>query len=222
LKPVLLNSAPLSILIPVAAVYALVSPTTGDSISLHDKRGDAVRLFAIFYFATVIFFSIAAYKRRSYLLPVWPAASVILAWSILTIPPRRWRRAATWSFAALCAGLVVFNFIDIPRAEVADCRDDSFRPAAEEIARVVAPADPLYLYGFREEVAPLLFYLDRDAPIIDGRLGDAPPGFIILPASAWKAHQGEALDFEPVLTSDHGSRHLVLIKRGKSYAVAHN
>jgi 4-amino-4-deoxy-L-arabinose transferase-like glycosyltransferase len=276
LKPVLLNSAPLSILIPIAATYALLSPIVSsqpdtsalnptspheegpaasaiDPTSPHEEgrdshlnptsppgggrvaEGDAggvartrtnsepvarssVRLFAIFYFATVIFFSIAAYKRRSYLLPVWPSAAIILAWWIVTIPPQAYRRAATWTFAALCAGLIVFNFIYIPHAEVRSCADDSFRSAAEEIARVVAPADPLYLYGFHEEVAPLLFYLDRDAPILDGRLGDAPPGFVILPASVWKNHQAEALDFEPVLTSDHGNRHLVLIKRGKSYA----
>ena len=224
LKPVLLNSAPLSLLVPVAAVYALLSPivtsSSDDYTSAARKGRSAVRLFAIFYFATVIFFSIAAYKRRSYLLPVWPAAAVILAWWIVTIPPSAYRRAAKWSFAALCAGLVVFNFIYIPRAEVRTCRDDSFRPAAAEIARVVAPADPLYLYGFQEEVAPLLFYLDREAPVLDGRLGDAPPGFIILPAEVWKKHESEALDFEPVLTSDHGNRQLVLIKRGKSYASA--
>jgi 4-amino-4-deoxy-L-arabinose transferase-like glycosyltransferase len=222
LKPILLNSAPLSLLVSIAAVYALLSPilTPGnsDSTSFPDKRRSAVRLFAIFYFATVIFFSIAAYKRRSYLLPVWPATAVILAWWIVTVPPPVYRRAATWTFAALCAGLVVFNFIYIPRAEVQSCRDDSFRPAAEEIARVVAPADPLYLYGFQEEVAPLLFYLDRDAPVLNGRLGDAPPGFIIMPANVWKTHQSEALEFEPVLTSDHGNRRLVLVKRGKSYA----
>ena len=224
LKPILLNSAPLSLLVPIAAIYALLSPiatsSNGDSTSVPNKGRSAVRLFAIFYFATVIFFSIAAYKRRSYLLPVWPSAAVILAWWIVTIPPLAWRRAATWTFAAVCAGLVVFNFIYIPRAEVQSCRDDSFRPAAEEIARVVAPADPLYLYGFQEEVAPLLFYLDRDAPVLNGRLGDAPPGFIIMPANVWKTHQSEALEFEPVLTSDHGNRHLVLVKRGKSYASA--
>jgi 4-amino-4-deoxy-L-arabinose transferase-like glycosyltransferase len=239
LKPVLLNSAPLSLLVPVAAIYALLTPIVSSSnrdpnpnpTSPHGggrvAEGDAggvaraaIRLFAIFYFATVIFFSIAAYKRRSYLLPVWPAAAVILAWWIISIPPPAYRRAARWTFAALCAGLVVFNFVYVPRAEVSTCRDDSFRPAAEEIARVVAPADPLYLYGFHEEVAPLLFYLDRDAPTLDGRLGDAPPGFIIIPAQVWKKHQSEALDFEPVLTSDHGNRHLVLVKRGKSYASA--
>jgi len=251
LKPILLNSAPLSILVPVAAACALLTPLLSSQLSnaapnatsphgggrvaqgdagavvrsrtLSDDRSHAaVRLFAIFYFATVIFFSLAAYKRRSYLLPVWPTASVMLAWWILTIPPRPWLRAATWSFAALCGGLVVFNFIYIPRAEVRSCVDDSFRPAAEEIARVVAPADPLYLYGFQEEIAPLLFYLDRDAPALRGRLGDAPTGFIIVPAAVWKTHQNEALDFEPVLTSDHGNRHLVLIKRGKSYASARN
>jgi 4-amino-4-deoxy-L-arabinose transferase-like glycosyltransferase len=222
LKPVLLNSAPLSLLVPVAAVYALrsriVTSSGDDSTSVAWRGRSAVRLFAIFYFATVIFFSIAAYKRRSYLLPVWPAAAVILAWWVLTIPPSAYRGAAKWTFAALCAALVVFNFIYIPRAEVRNCSDDSFRPAAAEIARVVAPADPLYLYGFQEEVAPLLFYLDRDAAVLDGRLGDAPPGFIILPAQVWKKHESEALDFEPVLTSDHGNRQLVLIKRGKSYA----
>jgi hypothetical protein len=143
---------------------------------------------------------------------------VILVWWIITVPPLVFRRAAIWTFAAVCTGLIVFNFIYIPRMEVRSCSDDSFRPAAEEIARVVAPADPLYLYGFQEEVAPLLFYLDREAPIVGGRLGDAPPGFIIVPAQVWKKHQSEALDFEPVLTSDHGNRHLVLIKRGKSYA----
>jgi hypothetical protein len=166
----------------------------------------------------VIFFTLAAYKRRSYLLPVWPAAAILLAWWILTIPPPRFRRATIWTFAAICGGLVIFNFIYIPRIEMNSCRNDSFRPAAEEIARVVAPEDPLYIYNLGEEPAPLLFYLDRNAPEIHGRLADAPPGFIVLPAHVWKLHQHEALDFEPVLTSDHGNRHLVLIKRGKSYA----
>ncbi len=228
LKPILLNSAPLSLLVPVAAVFALLTlprraadsqSASSDSIARSSTRASSsVRLFAIFYFVTVIFFSLAAYKRRAYLLPVWPAAAVILAWWILTVPPRAWRRATIWTFAALCCGLVIFNFIYIPRSEVNACRDDSFRPAADEIARVVAPEDPLYIYGLGEEAAPLLFYLDRDAPELQGRLGDAPPGFIIVPVSVWKIHQHEALDFEPVLTSDHGSRRLVLIKRGKSYA----
>jgi len=224
LKPLLLNSAPLSVMVPVAAVYALLTPLLTQRRSESTcpagsaRAHGAVRLFAIFYFATVVFFSIAAYKRRSYLLPVWPAAAVMLAWWIVTVPPPAWRRTATRSFAALCIGLAAFNFVYIPRMEVRSCRDDSFRPAAEEIARVAAPADPLYLYGFQEEIAPLLFYLDRDAPVLQGRLGDAPPGFIIVPAGVWETHRRESLDLEPVLTSEHGNRRLVLLKRGKSYA----
>lgn len=231
LKPTLLNSAPLSILIPVAAIYALLtrsplpageagaSPRTpGEGARSTTTPINFLRLFAIFYFVTVIFFTLAAYKRRAYLLPVWPASAVILAWWILTIPPVALRRAAVWTFAALCCCLVIFNFIFIPRSEVNSCRDDSFRSAAEEIARVVAPEDPLYIYRLGEEAAPLLFYLDREAPELEGRLGDAPAGFIIIPANVWKTEQPKAPDFEPVLTSDHGNRHLVLIKRGKSYA----
>src|SRR5271156_5108134 len=71
-KPVLLNSAPLSLMLPVAAVYALLSPlltrsedaTNFELVTSDSSRArSAVRLFAIFYFATVVFFSIAAYKR---------------------------------------------------------------------------------------------------------------------------------------------------------------
>jgi len=277
LKPILLNSAPLSILIPVAAIQALrdhrpasppsepthdsplppgeagASPRTpgegasaakisnsepsplppGEAdarprapgegastptISNSDRARPTIRLFAIFYFATVIFFTVAAYKRRSYLLPVWPATAILLAWWILKVPAPRFRRAAILTFTAICGALIIFNFIYIPRSEINSCRNDTFRPAAEEIARVVAAEDPLYIYELGEEPAPLLFYLDRDAPELHGRLADAPPGFIIIPAQVWKRHQYEAIDFEPVLTSDHGNRHLVLIKRGKSYA----
>jgi 4-amino-4-deoxy-L-arabinose transferase-like glycosyltransferase len=225
LKPVLLNSAPLSLLVPIAVAYALRARTPVPSpaplrerVRVRVPPDAAVRLFAIFWIVTVVFFSLAAYKRRAYLLPLWPASAVLLGWWITTVPRPQLRRLAAWTFAAVCCLLAIFNFFYLPRAEVAGCRDDSFRPAAEEIARVVAPADPLFTYGFHQELAPLLFYLDRDAPVISGRLGDAPPGYIIVPAGTWKQHQHEALDLEPVLTSDHGSIHLILLKRGKSYA----
>jgi len=249
LKPILLNSAPLSLVIPIAALHALrnnhhaifsrsesapespLPPGEADArlrasgegasaatIPSSDRTRPTIRLFAIFYFATVIFFTLAAYKRRSYLLPVWPPAAILLAWWITTVPAPGFRRAAISTFAAICGGLIIFNFIYIPRSEINSCRNDTFRPAAEEIARVVAPEDPLYIYELGEEPAPLLFYLDRDATELHGRLAEAPPGFIVLPSKVWKMHQHEALDFEPVLTSDHGNRHLVLIKRGKSYA----
>lgn len=221
-KPALLNSAPLSLLVPVAAIYALVAKappeSPGSGISHASGATRAARLFAIFYFVTVVFFSLAAYKRRAYLLPVWPGAAVMLAWWIRSAPAA-WRRSATWGFAALCCGLAVFNFVHIPRYELNDCRDDSYRRAAADISHAVAANEPLYLFGFKDEPAPLLFYLDRDAPMLSGRLGDAPPGYVIVPASVWKTHEHEALDLEPVLTSDYGNRHLVLLKRGKAYAL---
>jgi hypothetical protein len=114
--------------------------------------------------------------------------------------------------------LIAFNFMYIPRREVRDCADASYRAGAEEILQVVGRNDPLYTFGFDEELAPLLFYLDRDAPALKDKLGDAPPGYVIVPYKVWMAHQSEALDLTPVLTSEHGRRKLVLLRRGKIYA----
>ena len=177
-----------------------------------------MRLFAIFWIVTILFFNLAAYKRRAYLLPLWPANAILIAWLLLRIAPLRWGVIAKWAYVATCAALIVFNFVYIPRRELRDCADSSYRPAAEEILQVVGRNDPLYTFGFDEELAPLLFYLDRDAPALKDKLGDAPPGYVILPLTVWKAHQSEALDLTPVLTSEHGRRKIVLLRRGKTYA----
>ncbi len=220
-KPLFLNSAPLSLLVPVAVVAALWP--RGASELREEPEAElrvraATRLFAIFWIVTVVFFTLAAYKRRSYLLPLWPPAAVMLAWLVLSIRQDFWARAAKWGFAAICAVLIVFNLLYIPRKEIRDCATSSYRPAAEEITRAVGPGDPLYTFGFDEELAPLLFYLDRNAPSFKGRLGDAPPGYVIVPERVWKAQQGQALDLTPVLTSRHGTRRLILLRRGKTYA----
>jgi 4-amino-4-deoxy-L-arabinose transferase-like glycosyltransferase len=235
-KPLLLNSAPLSLLIPLAVALALSKSLnryfTGEgpeqseagegngSCANASNARESVRLLAIFWLVTVIFFTLASYKRRNYLLPLWPASAVMLAWLIMTIPPPRLRRITAWGFGGVCAALIVFNFVYIPRREVATCGGDSFRPVAEEISRVVGAGEPIYLYGFRDDLAPLLFYLDRDAPILDGRLGDAPPGYVLVPEKVWKENQAQALDLEPVLTSEHGTRKLILLRHGASYAEA--
>ena len=228
LKPVFLNSAPLSLLAPIAVGAALwprrsraeredvgslqaVSPGS-------DRAVSAMRLFAIFWIVTIVFFNLAAYKRRAYLLPLWPANAILIAWLLLGIARSRWGVIAKWAYVATCAGLIVFNFVYIPRREMRDCADSSYRPAAEEILQVVGRNDPLYTFGFDEELAPLLFYLDRNAPALKDKLGDAPPGYVILPLAVWKAHQSEALDLTPVLTSEHGQRKIVLLRRGKTYA----
>ena len=215
-KPVLLNSAPLSLLIPIAVAIAL-RPRRGRVESADEEHTHAVmRLFAIFWIATIVFFTIAAYKRRSYLLPLWPASAVMIAWLILSFARYSFGRAASLTFVAVCAGLISFNFVYIPRQEMRDCADWSYRPAAEDIKRVVGPNQPLYTHGFNEELAPLLFYLDRDAPILKDRLSDAPPGYVIVPLRVWRLEQGEALDLTPVLIYKDGERKLVLLSRGKA------
>jgi 4-amino-4-deoxy-L-arabinose transferase-like glycosyltransferase len=219
--PLLLNSVPLSILVPVAVVMALRSrPSRSEEIQAPARAAprEAARLFALFWIVTVVFFSIAAYKRRAYLLPLWPPSAVMLAWMVTVTAERFGGRALKGAYAAMCVVLIIVNFIIIPRREARECGGDSFRPAATEIGKVVAAGEPLYLYGFDEEIAPLLFYLDRDAPVWSGKLGDAPPGYIIVPAGVWAKKRGEALDLEPVLESHHGNRYLILLHRGKVYA----
>jgi 4-amino-4-deoxy-L-arabinose transferase-like glycosyltransferase len=228
LKPVFLNSAPLSLLAPIAVGAALWPrhPAAGredvtgpQPVNRATARAtSAMRLFAIFWIVTILFFNLAAYKRRAYLLPLWPANAILIAWLLLRIARLRWGVIAKWAYVATCAGLIVFNFAYIPRREMRDCADSSYRPAAEEILQVVGRNDPLYTFGFDEELAPLLFYLDRDAPALKDKLGDAPPGYVIVPLTVWKAHQSEALDLTPLLTSEHGQRKIVLLRRGKTYA----
>ncbi|MGH7813143.1 MAG: ArnT family glycosyltransferase [Candidatus Binataceae bacterium] len=228
-KPILLNSAPESLLVPIAAAAALWGrfrrapdePSNGNAQSpgaSARRAPDAILLLAIFWVVTIGFFTIAAYKRRAYLLPLWPAAAVMIAWWTVTLPWADYRRIAIRGLATICCAAAAFNFFYIPHAEIQSCGGDSYRPAAREITRAIGPGAPLYLYGFHEEVAPLLFYLDRDAPILKGRLGDAPPGDIVVPRAVWKAHRDGASGLTPVLTSDHGSRHLVVVTRGKSLA----
>jgi len=221
--PLLLNSGPLSLLVPIAVVMALRSRATrSEQLQTPATAAPraAVRLFAIFWIVTLMFFSIAAYKRRAYLLPLWPPAAVMLAWMVTVASERLGRRGLKASYAAVCMVMIVINFVVIPSREARECANDSFRPAAQEIAKVVAAGEPLYLYGFNEEAAPLLFYLDRDAPEWEGKLGDAPPGYIVLPASVWASKRSEALDLEPVLETHHGNRHLIVLHRGKVYAAA--
>ncbi len=285
-KPVLLNSAPLSLLVPLAVFSALrtyfsPTPIQGSSDLANDRAVErspdmtaghepadersaaespshqrpsqnplslrmalrmmflppmdasddrptgatdapraliAVRLFAIFWVVTVLFFTVAAYKRRAYLLPLWPAAAVMLSWWLTSLAHSRSGKFLRPTVVATCAVLIAVNFFYLPRKEVRECGGDSMRPAAAEINHVVGPHEPLYLFGFEDEPAPLLFYLDRTAPRITGKLGDAPPGYVIATADAWRRLQSQALDLQPVFESSSGRPRLVLLRRGKAYA----
>jgi 4-amino-4-deoxy-L-arabinose transferase-like glycosyltransferase len=219
--PILFNSGPLSVLVPIAVVMALRSrPSRAEDVQTPAVAAPlgAVRLFAIFWIVTLVFFSIAAYKRRAYLLPLWPPSAVMLAWMVMVASERFGGIALKAAYGAVCLAMIVVNLVVIPQREARECGGDSFRVAATEIAEKISPTEPIYLYGFSEEVAPLLFYLDRDAPEWNGKLGDAPPGYIIVPAGVWAKKRGEALDLEPVLESHHGNRSLIVLHRGKVYA----
>jgi hypothetical protein len=180
-----------------------------------------VRILAIFWVVTVAFFSVAAYKRRAYLLPLWPASAIMLAWWIETLA-RRSRvdgRLVRGAAVICCCGLIAFNAVALPRREVRDCAQDSPRRAAMEINRIVGRDEPLYLSGFGEEPAPLLFYLDRDAPPVRGKLGDAPPGYVIVPVQIWRVHQDEALDLTPIFQAESGRPPVVLLRHGRALAI---
>jgi hypothetical protein len=225
-KPILLNSAPLSLLLPLAVVAAIrkrpaattgASDAAGNGASRTERARFTVRLCAIFWIVTVVFFTIAAYKRRAYILPLWPACALMLAWWVNDLGAR-FGRVIRPAFGALCLALIVFNFVFIPRREIKECGGDSYRGAAVEITRAVGRDEPLYLYGFEGDVAPLLFYLDRNAPPLRGKLGDAPPGYVLVPEAVWTRLSGEAPGLEPILTARSGNRAIVLLRRGKLYA----
>jgi 4-amino-4-deoxy-L-arabinose transferase-like glycosyltransferase len=253
IEPLLLNSGPLSLLIPVAVFLALRTYWQNSAATLekskdesfnggtgltacrpllrHDRLEsrshlrnlhsiDAVRLFAIFWLVSVAFFTLASYKRRAYLLPLWPVSAVMLTWGVETLSATgpnfgRWVRG----FVILsCCALIAFNAIYLPQREVRECAGDSVQDAASQIDRIVGSEEPLYSYGFGEDPAPLLFYLDRTAPPIGGKLGDAPPGYVILPVDAWRQHRQEALDLTPIYQSSTGRPPVVLLRRGQALA----
>jgi 4-amino-4-deoxy-L-arabinose transferase-like glycosyltransferase len=221
-KPILLNSVPLSLIVPLAAAAALRRPAESPNADAREVRArfDA-RLFATFWLLTVIFFTVAAYKRRAYLLPLWPSSAFLVVWGAGEIARRgRWGRVAQSGLVALCAALITFNFVYLPRHEAAGCAGGSFSGAAAEINRTVGSDEPLYLYGFGDDPAPLLFYLDRDAPRVEGKLGDAPPGYVLVPQGVWQEHESEALDLKPVLNVDAGGDKLLLLRRGGAIGMA--
>jgi 4-amino-4-deoxy-L-arabinose transferase-like glycosyltransferase len=240
-EPLLFNSGPLSLLIPFAVFFALwtylqnqpgrmADGSGGETATLHRQsegnasghRVEAVRLFAIFWLVNIAFFSLAAYKRRSYLLPLWPASAVMLTWWVETswVRIRLWGRLLRGFVILSCCGLILFNAIYLPAHQVRECEGDSVRGAAREINRIVGKGEALYLYGFAEDPAPLLFYLDRMAPMVDGKLGDAPPGYVIIPLGVWSQHRDEALDLTPVFQSSTGRPPVILLRHGKALAAA--
>ena len=214
--PLLFSSLPASLLVPIA-VYAVFWPSRGSETTRSGTRGrQAVMLLAIFWLVTLVFFSVAAYKSRWYLLPLWPSAAVISAWWIKCIGERHGRSLIEGGFAGVCVAVAVFNLFFIPYQETRECAHYGYRSTAADIRRVVGVSQPLYVAGFvDEDFAPLLFYLDRDAPFISTNLADAPPGYIIVPAQLWDTRKDYTPGFEVLLRSPEGRRKPVLLRHFK-------
>lgn len=208
------------------------STSAGSDTSLPDGTGPAVaRLFAIFWLVTVLFFSVAAYKRRAYLLPLWPVSAFLLAWWSSTIARSSRTRLSVRlrvlvqrllrpALFAICAGSILFNLLYLPGKPIRDCGGDSFRTTATAINRIVGRDEPLYSYKLGDEPAALIFYLDRNAPPLDGKLGDAPPGYLIVPAAVWRRGRAGALDLTPVYESTTGRDRLILLRHGPALAMS--
>ncbi len=216
-EPLLLNSLPLSLIAPIAVGAALTTARHRREQTPPDTG--AVACLAIFWVVSVIFFTLAAYKRRSYLLPIWPPAAVLIAWWIEYRVAPRCGRIVRPAFIALGAALIAFNLVFIPRQEARTCGQGSFQAAAAQIDRIVGPEEPLFIFRMGDPAA-LLFYLDRNAPVVSGMLGDAPPGYVIVPAAVWARERQRAPGLEPVLGPTSGDQPLFLLRHGKAYAAA--
>ena len=163
------------------------------------------RLFAIFWVVTVVFFELSAFKRRAYLLPLWPASAVLLSWWVLdrVVP-----RAGRWPIGVsgnVCLLLSVGNFFFLPAYELHGCgkslsivemlkwpveslagrpsaevnQSNSFRQAATEVDGVVSRDEPLFTVGIDGAEEPLDFYLRRCAPPLQRSLDTVPAGYLI-------------------------------------------
>ena len=77
--------------------------------------------------------------------------------------------------------------------------------------------EPLFVYRMNDPTA-LLFYLDRGVTFIGGELGDAPPGYVIVPAALWEHESDRAPGLEAILGPTLGAQPLILLRHGKAYA----
>ena len=214
LGPLLLNSVPMSLLAP-CAVFAALRTRRREAAEPDERNAlPVMRLLALFWVVTVVFFQLAAYKRRNYLLPIWPAAAVLLAWWIDRLALRSavvpWRRI----YVATCAVMVAFNVVYVPIKERRECAHEFGRPVAEMIASHVARDAPLYSLDLDDEKdAPMLFYLHRDVAPLQADLKLAPPGYIIAHDQTWRAARATTPGIEEILQAGPAARRFVLLRR---------
>ena len=262
-QPLLLNSLPLSLFVPVAVISALflrrgaqrpysavtLSPTAS-SLAEPDRSAIiaklpaatlAARLLAIFWLFTIIFFDFAAFKRRAYLLPLWPSSAFLLAWwmvdRIIPLLSCRLRIIVYRAAIATCLLLAAANFLFIPAYELHGCgapftiaslfrwpsegfagessgsssQTESYRDAAARINRLTSPDVALYSFGFQDALEPLVFYLDRCAPPLRIPISVPLHARIIAPANIWARLSMRYPSLTPIAQIPYDSNPLVLL-----------
>ena len=241
-QPLLLNAGPLSLMVP-----PIVGIVLARYRGLHDRRagfadGEAradrmARLLSVFWIVTVIFFELAAYKRKAYLLPLSPASALLIAWWVYRYGVPRFGRIVPRALIATCLLLVIANCFFIPWREAEECgarvtlgetlrwpfegrqltgqirsrQTDSFRQAAAEVNQVVGKEDSLFVYGLDESIEPLVFYLGRNITPLAGPLQDAPRGYILVPAAVLKSLSNQPSRFGEMLMVPRGTNSLALL-----------
>ena len=205
--PFLLSSIPFSLLAPYVVVRAM---RQRPRVPRSDDAGAAARwpaLLAIFAALTFVFFSIAAYKRRAYLLPIWPALSALVPWWIDTIADAEARRKLAGALAVAAVVLVAINGIYVPYKERRDCPAGVLQAVAAQVNRVVPAGQPIYVQGVDvDDASPLLFYLDRASPIVSPR-GVASPAIVF--AESWAGSPGE---WRVLASSGRGWKRLLVVE----------
>jgi 4-amino-4-deoxy-L-arabinose transferase-like glycosyltransferase len=245
LQPLLLNSIPLSLLMPAAVAAALASRAPGLNES-HDSREQTAalcaRFFAAFWVVTVAFFELSAFKRRAYLLPLWPASAVLLTWWVLARVVPRVGVIAYQALMATCLLLAVGNFFFLPPYELHGCgktlsivemlkwpvesltrrpyadrfQANSFREAATRVDSVVGRNEPLFVFRIDGAIEPLVFYLGRCVPQLSGSLNAAPAGYILTSVKTWTRQKNGASQLHSILSAPYGDDGLVLLRSGRN------
>jgi hypothetical protein len=245
LQPLLLNSIPLSLLVPAAVATAFTDRVPGLEESDDSREQYAAlcaRFFATFWVVTVVFFELSAFKRRAYLLPLWPASPVLMSWWVINRVVPREGIVAYQGLMATCLLLAAGNFFFLPPYELHGCGQSlsivemlkwpveslagrpspygfqakSFREAAAQVDGAVAYNEPLFVFQIEDAIEPLVFYLRRCAPQLPGSLSAAPAGYILTTVRTWTRQKGGAPQLHSILNAPYDHDGLVLLRSGKT------
>jgi 4-amino-4-deoxy-L-arabinose transferase-like glycosyltransferase len=255
-QPLLLNSLPLSLFVPVAVVSALHGQSRPPT-ALAESRSQtpfaraeraalAARFLAIFWIFTVVFFEFASFKRRSYLLPLWPASALLLAWWLVNrIIPQAGCALGVILYRAVVGGcllLAATNFLFIPAYELHGCgapltlraffrwpsagfaressidsgQTESYREAAAQINRLTDSNGPLYVLGIQDALEPFVFYLGRCVQPLRSAVAVPTIGYTITAESIWDRARTHTSGLTPMARIPYDSDNLVLLRSNPS------